>query len=546
MKRRVDASLRDPARARAQREARARRHPRASSSGSRRSSWSTAARTRACASAARSRALAALAGAGYVDAGAGRGARATPIASCATSSTSSRSSTSGRRRSSRPTRTSCARWCAGSGLLGPDGEAEFWRRHAAHTGVVARRRSRRSSTAPRRSGGATSGPELATLIESLDHEEQAAVAARPARVLAISRRRTATCGCCATGRRTRPRLPRRRQALAALAPSMLAEIASSAAPDRALHHMATFITRSAPARATSTCCSRIPASAACSSGSSPPASSSRTSSCATPSCSTAWCAPTWCSSRARATTWRRELAARLGAAADFESELDTLRRFRTEEFLRIGVHDIQGELRPPRSCRRSSRRWPTCVSRRRSASRWRDVTHRFELPPEAPTEGLAVVAMGKLGGAELNYHSDLDLIFVYDAGDAALVARSHRAARVLHARRAAHDQRAPDADARGCRLPDRHAPASLRQPGTAGVVARGVRGISPHQRAAVGAPGAHQGASRRRPRGAASAPRADDHPFRLRPRPRSCRASPRCARCAGASRRSGTTPTSST
>jgi glutamate-ammonia-ligase adenylyltransferase len=49
---------------------------------------------------------------------------------------------------------------------------------------------------------------------------------------------------------------------------------------------------------------------------------------------------------------------------------------------------------------------------------WRDVTHRFELPPEAPTEGLAVVAMGKLGGAELNYHSDLDLIFVYDAGDA--------------------------------------------------------------------------------------------------------------------------------
>src|SRR4029077_17759259 len=35
-----------------------------------------------------------------------------------------------------------------------------------------------------------------------------------------------------------------------------------------------------------------------------------------------------------------------------------------------------------------------------------------------PSEGLAVIAMGKLGGEELNYHSDLDLIFVYDAGDA--------------------------------------------------------------------------------------------------------------------------------
>ena len=30
------------------------------------------------------------------------------------------------------------------------------------------------------------------------------------------------------------------------------------------------------------------------------------------------------------------------------------------------------------------------------------------------TAGLAIIAMGKLGGEELNYHSDLDIIFVYD------------------------------------------------------------------------------------------------------------------------------------
>src|SRR5207244_12129560 len=41
-----------------------------------------------------------------------------------------------------------------------------------------------------------------------------------------------------------------------------------------------------------------------------------------------------------------ELAARLAAAPDLESRLDTLRRFRHEEFLRAGVHDIEGTLEP--------------------------------------------------------------------------------------------------------------------------------------------------------------------------------------------------------
>src|SRR5262249_19570224 len=119
----------------------------------------------------------------------------------------------------------------------------------------------------------------------------------------------------------------------------------------------------------------------------------------------------------------RELSARLGAAQDYESELDILRRFRNEEFLRIGVHDIQGELRPADVCAQLSALADGCPAHALGLAEavglaWRDVTRRLELPPEPPTEGLAVIAMGKLGGAELNYHSDLDLIFVYDAGDA--------------------------------------------------------------------------------------------------------------------------------
>src|SRR5439155_1186830 len=40
-------------------------------------------------------------------------------------------------------------------------------------------------------------------------------------------------------------------------------------------------------------------------------------------------------------------------------------------------------------------------------------------PPEPSIGGLAVLGMGTLGAGELTYTSDLDLIFVYDAGDAA-------------------------------------------------------------------------------------------------------------------------------
>src|SRR5262249_10216144 len=47
-----------------------------------------------------------------------------------------------------------------------------------------------------------------------------------------------------------------------------------------------------------------------------------------------------------------------------------------------------------------------------------EVLRRTGLPFEPPAEAMAVIGMGKLGGSELNYHSDLDLIFVYDRGDA--------------------------------------------------------------------------------------------------------------------------------
>ena len=48
-----------------------------------------------------------------------------------------------------------------------------------------------------------------------------------------------------------------------------------------------------------------------------------------------------------------------------------------------------------------------------------------------PTIAFAVVGMGKLGGAELNYSSDIDVLFVHD-GDGA---EADRVARVRSSRR---------------------------------------------------------------------------------------------------------------
>ncbi len=302
------------------------------------------------------------------------------------------------------------------GFLAADGEAEFWRLHAAHTGVVdaaftalfhgAEEERRREAR-----------PELAMLLDALDREEQAlrhlgqlgfADLEAAYRDLKLLR----------DGPPYAPASPRRREALAALAPSLVGEIADSAAPGRALHHMASFITiigartsylhlllenpgiRRLLVRlfATSEFLSNFFLRH-----------------------------PELLDSLVRADLVRvtrsaddmaRDLAARLGAADDFESELDILRRFRNEEFLRIGVHDIQGELRPPEVSAQLSTLADVCLAQALGLAR-RDVIRKLGLPPEPPTEGLAVLAMGKLGGEELNYHSDLDLIFVYDAGDPA-------------------------------------------------------------------------------------------------------------------------------
>ena len=113
----------------------------------------------------------------------------------------------------------------------------------------------------------------------------------------------------------------------------------------------------------------------------------------------------------------RDLDVLLGQSDYFEDQLDIMRRFRNEEFLRIGLNDIHGNLGQSEITAQLSLLGEVCL-----AAAFRLATQelkRFGQPTyqqdgAARQANLAVIGMGKLGGGELNYHSDLDIIFVYD------------------------------------------------------------------------------------------------------------------------------------
>jgi len=219
-----------------------------------------------------------------------------------------------------------------------------------------------------------------------------------------------------------PASARRRQALTRLAPSLLAEIAGSAAPDRALRHVATFI--STIGARTSYLHLLLE---------NPGVMRLLVQLFATSEFLSAFFLrhPELLDSLVRADLVQTarsvpelgsELATRLAATPDREAALDTLRRFRHEEFLRIGVHDIQGALLPHEVAQQLTGLAEVCLGAALGLAR-HEVMARLALPPELPTEGLAVVGMGKLGGAELSYASDLDLLFIYAGGEASSVPR---------------------------------------------------------------------------------------------------------------------------
>lgn len=111
--------------------------------------------------------------------------------------------------------------------------------------------------------------------------------------------------------------------------------------------------------------------------------------------------------------------AALSTVTSFEAKCEALRRLKRREMLRIGIRDLLGIATPVETY--------TVLSDLASAVIQavyelvnRELMQRFGDFGEGPStgkkeDGFSVLAMGKLGGWELNYSSDVDLIYVYHA-----------------------------------------------------------------------------------------------------------------------------------
>ena len=113
-----------------------------------------------------------------------------------------------------------------------------------------------------------------------------------------------------------------------------------------------------------------------------------------------------------------ELSLLLEQAGDFEEQLDVLRRYRHEEFLRIGMKDIYGkfgqtEIATQLTWLADASLMAACEMAKRELARFGRPTY-VDFDGVKREAGLAIIGMGKMGGFELNYHSDLDIIYIYD------------------------------------------------------------------------------------------------------------------------------------
>jgi glutamate-ammonia-ligase adenylyltransferase len=105
----------------------------------------------------------------------------------------------------------------------------------------------------------------------------------------------------------------------------------------------------------------------------------------------------------------RDLRQAVEAAEPGSARLDALRRRKKAEELRIGLADILDRSDVGETQQSLTSLAEACLEVALGAAE-QDLTARFGRPVPA---GFSIVGMGKLGGAELGYGSDLDLLFVY-------------------------------------------------------------------------------------------------------------------------------------
>lgn len=108
----------------------------------------------------------------------------------------------------------------------------------------------------------------------------------------------------------------------------------------------------------------------------------------------------------------QDVSALVEACRQPELKRDALRRWKAREMLRIGVRDLVGLADMPVTAREFSNLADACVQKAFDIAL---ATHPLA-PGANAALPFAVIGMGKLGGQELNYSSDIDLMFVHGDG----------------------------------------------------------------------------------------------------------------------------------
>jgi glutamate-ammonia-ligase adenylyltransferase len=156
----------------------------------------------------------------------------------------------------------------------------------------------------------------------------------------------------------------------------------------------------------------------------------------------------WFTRERRAEELRDAALATLGWRQDVEARRAGLRRFKRRELLRIAARDIVGLAPADVTARELAALAEACVE---AALR--------TLDPPLP---FAVIGMGRLGGRELSYASDIDVLLVYDGSEPADFEAADRVARALN-----HEVGATTAEGQTFRMD-----LDLRPEGKSGPLAR--------------------------------------------------------------------------
>ena len=102
---------------------------------------------------------------------------------------------------------------------------------------------------------------------------------------------------------------------------------------------------------------------------------------------------------------------------DMEQQMEALRQFKQMQFLRIAAADIAGAIELPKVSDHLTYLSEALMDYVIQIA-WAQMAEKFGLPSnvkETDRKGFAVIGYGKMGGFELGYESDLDVVFLHDS-----------------------------------------------------------------------------------------------------------------------------------